>query len=338
MTALSPEAEAAVDKVQKLLRLAANNSNEHESAQATARAMELLAAHNLDMAAVERDGGTTGKRAEENLRGGRYEWERSLWSAVATLNFCLYWSQTSFVEDPKGKVRRYIRDPEHYKATGNSHRHVRGRTEHEHRLVGRTVNVAATKAMAGYLQSAVDRLTRERCEPRGIPLRSKWANAFRQGVTDRLEGKVYERRRHLLREEEQKRRDAEAAAVAAGRSGVSTGTEITLTTYVSAEHDANIDFVYGAGTSASWAADRAKKAAAERAADEAYTKWAAANPEAARKAEEKRRAESLKRDEKRAKKNTRVTNDLGAYYAGRDAAEGVSIDPQAQGFQPAGLL
>jgi len=330
---LTAEVQAIVDKVEKLLRLAAKNPNEAEAASATAKAMELLAAYNLDMGTVERNGGETGKRADELLNGGYYEWERDLWRAVARLNFCLYWSQITFSPMSGGKVEKYVRvEGERFSKL------VQGVNQHQHRVVGRTVNIAATKAMAGYLQNAVQRLTRDRCREGRIPVRSPWANSFREGVTDRLTYRIYERRRHLIAEEEQKRRDAEEAAVAAGRSGVSTGTALTLSTYVDQEYDENVDFVFGKGTSAKWAAERAQRAAAEKAADEEYTRWAAANPEKARREEQKRKEKAAKQAERDRRKNTKFVKDLGAYYAGRDAAEAVSLDPQADTFKPAGLL
>lgn len=336
--ALSQEAQAAIEKVEKLLRLASKNPNEAEAAAATAKAMEILATFNLDMSAVEQHGGGTGKRADEQLAGGFYEWQRSLWDAVAELNFCMYWNQIAFIEFPGGKIERIVRDKEYQARTGNSHRMAKGINQHQHRVVGRTVNIAATKAMATYLEMAVERIVAERCSAGKISRRSPFAVSYREGLTDGLVQRIYARRRHLIAEEEQKRRDAEAEAIAAGRAGVSTATAVTLTSYVKSEADANIDFRFGEGTAAHWAAERAKRAEEKRLAEENYTKWAAANPEKARKAEEKRIAEKERRQERERKRNVKYVKDISAYYAGQDASEKVSLDQQAETFKPAGVL
>ena len=325
---LTTEVQAIVAKVEKLLRLAAKNPNEAEAASATAKAQELLAAYNLDMAAVERNSGDTGKRAEENLAGGRFEWERDLWKAVAELNFCLYWNQIVFIQTALGQKVRW-----------KAGKQVRGIEQHQHRLVGRTVNVASTKAMASYLEGVADRLTRERCTKAKESPRSRWAMSFREGISMRIEEKIYERRRELLDEDVRKRRDAEAAARTAEAAGVSTSTAITISSYVQSEWDANVDFVYGEGASATWAAERAAKAAAERRADEEYTAWAAAHPkEAAREnARREKEAERLARRERTAS-GRRFKGDINAFYAGYAEGDSVSLDMQTEGRKTAGLI
>lgn len=327
MSVLTPEAQAAVDKVEKLLRLAAKNPSEAEAAAATAKAMDLLSAYNLDIGAVEQATGTSGKRAAEDLAGGRFEWERDLWEAVAELNFCLYFNHTVFMEMPGGKIRRW-----------KAGKVVSGVQQHQHKLVGRKVNIAATKAMATYLQEAIARLTRERCSAGRISPQSPWATSYRQGMSNSIINKIWARYRERLSDEENARREAAAAAQATMREGVSTSTAVTLSSYVASEHDANIDLAYGEGTSARWAAERAAQAEAARKADEEYTRWAAANPEKAAREEAKRVARAEKAKERRNKTFSRSIRDHGAYFAGYDAGKQVSIDPQTEARKTAGLL
>lgn len=325
---ITDEVRNVVQKVEKLLRLAAKNPNEAEAAAATNKAQELLAAYNLDMAAVEQLSGEGGKRAQEDLEGGRYQWQRDLWTSVAELNFCLYWSQIAFVESPLGKIYQWDND---------RRCSVRGVQKHQHRLVGRTVNVAATKAMAPYLEQAVDRLTRERCVKGKIDLRGRWANSYREGITASVVRKIYARHEQFMHEEARKRHEAEAAAREFDKGQVSTSTAITLSSYVKSEEDANIDFVYGAGTSAQWAQDRARRAAAKKAADDAYTAWAAANPKEAARDEAKREAEA-ERASKRGSRGRSYNGDAGAYWAGVEAGKSVSIDRQAEGSKVSGAI
>lgn len=261
---------ASLEKVSKLLRLAARNPNQHEAAAATAKAQALLAALNLDMAAVEAVTGVESKRADQLLKGGRYVWQRDLWNSVADLNFCFHWSQDEFVPCENG---RYYRMEEG--------RRVYGRYEAHHRLVGRVVNIQATRVMAQYLEAAIERLTRERCAQGRIPLRSDWAYSYRRGLSDQVIVAIYERRKEQLSAETRRQREAEEAALGAAGSAVSTATALTLASYADRESDANADFVFGAGTSARWAAERAAKAKAEAEAEAEYARWAAAHPEQA---------------------------------------------------------
>ena len=94
--------ERVVEKVRKLLSLAAKNTNEAEAASATAKAQELLVAYNLDMSAIG-EGGESGAREDAKQRGGMYIYERKLWQQIAELNFCFY-----FIVRELGKVRRQV--------------------------------------------------------------------------------------------------------------------------------------------------------------------------------------------------------------------------------------
>lgn len=309
----------AVEQVEKLLRLAGKNQNEHESSAATAKAMELLAKFNLDMSIVEQNSGaSSGKREDTKFEGGLYHYQRDVWEAVAELNFCMYWNQYNY-DRAKTEKRR--------------------RTSYtfQHRVVGRTVNVTATRAMSEYLLQAIERLTRERYpEPSQFFTRS--ANSFREGLAETVIGKIYDRRRHLLKEDQKQQRDAKRAAEKLEREGVSTATGLTLSTLRKSEQDANTDFLYGEGTSAKWAAQEAARAAADEKRDREYTAWAKAHPEEAAKQEEERRKERRHGGYGRASYRDSKQRDYGAYYDGQDKGKAISIDPQAGERKVAGAL
>jgi len=80
------EMERVVERVRKLLALAARNPNEAEATAAAAKAQELLAFYNLDMATVENVAGTSGAREDAKVRGIRFAascgWTSSLAAAT----------------------------------------------------------------------------------------------------------------------------------------------------------------------------------------------------------------------------------------------------------------
>jgi hypothetical protein len=330
---LSEEQRSVVAKVEKLLRLADKNPNAAEAASATAKAQELLQAYNLSLAMVEQGSGGSGAREKAMLKGGVYQYQRDLWKAVAELNFCLHWNRRKW---------------EPYQRTVKSWDGTKRQVTDEkrvwiHCLVGRTVNTASTRAMATYLEQAIERLLRERLGPNQTNmLFSRWAVSYREGAAHNIIQRIYKRRRELLKEEERKRRDAEAAAVAATRAGVSTATALTLSTYIDKETDANMDFIYGEGWSAEQAAERARRAKAEAEAEAEYAAWAAANPEEARREEEKARKREEAEEKRRARRGSGDSGkqyDAGAFWAGNDAAKKVSLDQQVDtGSAPRGRL
>lgn len=316
----TPEQERAIEKVRKLLSLAGNNPNPEESASATAKAQELLAAYNLDLSTMDRAGGASveGRREDAATLGGTHAWQRKLWRGVAELNWCLYFQTTAYMIDPSGKTKKYGRRA-------------------QHRLVGRRVNVAATVAMATYLQQAIERVRQEAYQ--GQHLHDSRAHAFREGAADNLVERLVARRNKVLAEERAKQAEAARGSV--------TSQALTIAGLSQSEQDENMDFLYGAGYSARrradvaerqarWAEERAAQATSDAAAEAAYTKWAAANPEEARKAAEKREQEAEKDARRWANRGAGSRGgtshlkhvDSNAYYAGRDAAKDISLDPQ----------
>lgn len=310
---ITPAMEAVIEKIVKLQNLAANNSNEAEAAAASAKAAKLLEDYNLDSAAVERASGGTGRREEANVEGGFYQWQRELWEAVAEVNFCHYWSQ---------RFRMPARMVWRKNSWGEREKQERRTTRRRHCLVGRTVNVRATEIMARYLEGAIERVLEERFP--GADRKDKYIASFREGVAYRLRQRLEERRRDAVAADLKAKHAAENAAK---REGVSTSTALTISTYVQQENDANNDFRFGEGTSARWAAARAEKAEAAKSAREEYTKWAAANPKEAA-------AKEAKEAERRRKRTYSASNDRfgkvddGAFWAGSDAGEKISLEPQ----------
>jgi hypothetical protein len=306
----------AVDTVEKLLRLAAGRGSAAEAASAAAKAQEILEAHNLSMAEVERaQGKVSGKREELKQRGGMFVYERRLWGQVAELNFCLHFvrHEQYFRKDLNRRAIRFV-----------------------NALVGRTVNTAAARALGTYLQGTIERLCRERLHERGegnAQFFSAWAVSFREGVADEICWRLYERRKQRMSDEEAARR----AAAEKGMSGASTATALTLRDVATQEKDANRDFIMGEGWSARMAEKRARAAAAQAAAEAEYTKWAKANPEEARKQEAKQEKIRAQMPRGRAERQRR-NKDWGAYKSGAEAGKHVSIDQQVDEGKIAGRI
>jgi Protein of unknown function (DUF2786) len=307
------------ERVRKLLRLAERGGTPEEAAAAAAKAQQLLAAYNLDMATVGGESGEDGRREEQKVRGGMYKYEQELWEAVAELNFCLYLK--SRYRHPRPDLPRGYR------------------MSFQHRVIGRTVNARATISMAQYLQQTCERLSRERYP--GQPFLSD-AVAYREGIASRVCEKLYERRRELLRAEDKKRKAEEALRRKSARDGISTSTAVTLSSLKQTEEDANMDFLVGedgwsARSRAERAAARQKRAEADREAERTYAEWAQAHPEEA-EAERKKEEARERRNAARRTGGGRISwresgadrrRDSGAYYAGYDKGADVGIDQQA---------
>ncbi len=311
--------DSMLAQIQKLLQLAEKNSSEHEAASAMAKAQELLQRHNLTYEAVTNSSVGSGAREKTAVEGGYYDCERALWRSVAELNFCLYWYSWKW----------------NYDRVKNSKGH-RSKRLNYHNVVGRRVNVATTKVMAGYLLSAATRLTHERVRGDNDSHRfSNWANSYRRGIVDRVCRRLRERRSEAVRAEEAARAKEERA-----KSEASTSTAVTLMVYVDSETDANLDFVHGEGYSAKRAAQRAEAAAVQakeadrnRRQRERYTRWAAANPEKA--AEIARKTSKVEYYKSRGGRSSRASRlDAGGYWSGYDAGESVSIDQQVDEASP----
>lgn len=339
---LTDDQRKQLELAEKLFRTAGRSKGEAE--QYTAKAMAILESLNMDMSVLEQGGTEKAKRSDAKFVSGRYHYQRDIWDAVADLHFCRCWTQYNWDKD---KISPYA-----IKTKGTAYAKAnRGGWRHEMRLVGRTVNVIATKNMATYIEATIERMLKDHMAEtmRRDLHNSVYCISFREGMASAIITSVYKRREHLLAEEQRKAKeqaDRAAAAAAAGAGGKAVA--ISLADVAEQERIANYDFMYGEGAWAKVEAERLERAAKRKAAQDEYTRWAAENPEEARKQEAERKAEEEKREAKRRRgggtgsrggtshlKNT----DWDAYTAGERVGRTVGIDPQAEGrAKPAGLL
>lgn len=311
----------ALEKVEKLLRLAAKNPNPEEAAFAAAKAQELLVAYNLSAEVVGQGSGSDAVREQQKLLGGMYKYQRYLWRAVAELNFCLHFVHQKYTE----------RRARHRDWDGTWVYEMVPYMRHQHTIVGRRVNARATVAMGQYLEQTIERLVKEQ-----YPLNSQRfmseAVALREGIADEVYWRLVEKRRKLIEEEEERRRRDAAAA------GVSTSQALTIGSLAEQERDANLDHIHGEGYSARQRAARAERAEQQRLAEESYTRWAQENPEEAARLEKERR-----KDEERAVRRSRSggagsrggqtaqekRQGMSSYWRGREIGKRVGLDAQA---------
>lgn len=324
MTQITQDELAGVARrVQKLLNLANNNPNEAEASSAMAKAQEILVAYNLDMAQV---GQTQKSRADQRYKGGLYKWQRSLWEAVANLNFCMYWSTTG---TKKGQ-------------------------QFEHRVLGSYVNVVSTQVMADYLQQAIERLAREWFDQRG-DLSSVFAReviAYREGLADRISERLQAKRREQEYEARRKQEEEKARQSHPAYAGGATKNALTVLDIKLSETDLNLDHIYGkpegwhSEQRAIRTAARAAEAEKLRIAREEQAQWERDNPEeAAKKKAEKEAADAeamakwWKEEAKRARRRKGTGGGYSrgpsvrasSYYSGYDKGADVSLDRQVGG-------
>lgn len=351
---LSPEALNAARIAEKLLRVAGRNPE--EAAKYIAKAQEIMNEFNLDQAAIEEAKGDTGVRTDEKLKGGHFAFQRDLWRAVASLNFCHYMNITETVRTYHQVAKDRSAPWKGFRREVKSEKYVR-----THRLIGRTHNVRMTKAQAEYLESTAERLTREAVTERfhdqnyAKMFYSTWANSYREGITEAVCEKLHDRRREILRKERDEQEERLRAASKAGRESVSTGTAITLASYAEAEREANLEFLNPGHKARQLEQERLQREREQRWAEEEAeaeaeeARWAAENPEAARlqaELDRKQREQDAKREARNAARRTgpRVSyasdykGDWSARRAGYEVGQRVSIDYQAEGRKSAGAI
>jgi hypothetical protein len=315
----------AIATIQKLLNLSTHkNTPPHEAAAAAAKAQKLLLEHNLEASALDRGDADDGAREDALQRGGIYKYTRELWEAVAKLNFCFYWTQTSWER----------------RKTARSGEQERYGITFRHRLVGKKINVAMTQAMATYLEQAIHRLCVEWCREGKHNYMHTDAMAFREGAASVVMHKLAERRREVLDAEDLNLRRAAEAAAKAGMG--STSTALTIAGLAQREEDANRDHLYGEkGYSARMRAEAQARAEERRRERDHYTQWAKNNPEAAREAEEQAyeiqkkegwykvgRSGGGSRYKQPTKEEMRQSN--YAFSVGRKVGEKISLDQQME--------
>lgn len=290
--------EDIMRKVRALLALAGGTTNEAEAAAAAEKAEALMLAYNLDLTRS----GVKSTRSDKRFKGGLYKWQRSLWEEIARLHFCMYWCD-------QGKTKG---------------------AKWEHRLLGAEHNVASAGALADYLEGAINRFVRDEYgnEPRHYF--SAAANAYREGMADKLAERLSSKR-WAAKMEEQRRRAEQPSG------GTANALVVTISDLEEEERWANQDAYYGyaPGTSKATAlegrAEYHRRVEAEKVADEALK---AADPLGyeERKATEKAEREAAsaawwkKYDAQQARKKPKEKP--AAYHAGYSDAERIALEEQ----------
>ncbi len=326
--------EKILDRIVKLLNLAANNPNAEEAASAAAKAQEIMTQHNLDMGSIERKSGTSDeKREKEAVEGGFYKYNRDLYSAVAKLNFCMHWLTKERINSalpPKNSG-----DRRRWKAAGSPNEWKILRPVHK--LLGRRVNVAATKVMASYLEGAVERVLRDEMDTYnydGKMLYSRWAMSFREGAVANIIGRIEEERERAEKERELKAKEEKTRA-AHPSAAPSTSTALTLVDYTESEAAANYDARYGEGAHARSLAYRAKLETRWAEEDEAEECLKIFHPDEYAKVEEAN-AKYWEREDRKERK-ARKDKDWSAFRAGEKAGANISLNKQVD-FEKRKLL
>lgn len=211
--------ESIINRVRKLLALAAEGSGatEAEAALAAARAAEIMEEHGLRTAQLEAGGGLGERRVDDQGEGGAfYRWQPELMAAIAESCFC----HCEIVHESVAH------------GVGYRQRSVRG----GFRLIGRESAVVSARVMFDYLNSTVWRLSRE--SGADTP---RW---FRRGCAERLGERLRHRHYEVLREQKEKA-EAETERQAQSGSGNGTALVVVLEDYALRERDLNDDLRRG---------------------------------------------------------------------------------------------
>lgn len=306
------ENDNIVRKIQKLLALA-QSSNEAEANLAMARAQELLAEYNLELAAVKGayvEGGTNAPEPEKRERtkipySAFYKYQQQLWRALAEANFCWYW-----VADTT----------EEYGKRTDIGIEVRHRKVKRHMLLGTESNVIVVRMMGEYLEDTMERIlpfpNTERL--------SRSAISWKTGCAERLVQRI-----NLLAAERME------AITKPTESGC---TAIALRDVIQAEYEANYDAAYGAGA---WAKSRQRQEDAKVAkikAEEEWEKYLLTESHVEKQLRLKKEAQEAARVAKEQAKwqrrwdnaqRARIRNlDHGAYWDGHAEGNDIGLDGQ----------
>lgn len=276
---MTPETEAAIERVRKLLALSRSNPNEHEAQAAAAKAMEILERYNLDVAMVDKEKASGGsERNDKKMGGGLYKWQRSLWEAVCKLCFCHY--------DPiKGLERG---------------------AAYQHRVIGSRANVISAELMAEYIQQTIERLAREWAKSQHLNIFAKDAVIYREGMATRIVERLNRLRGERL--EADRKRKAEEETRKAHPAYAGSGNALVLADVIATEEDLNNDYLYGyePGTHARRRKENEIRRAEYRAQYEEKERqdaqWRLENPEAAAKRDEEAAAQRARWEKEYARK------------------------------------
>lgn len=156
-----------IDKINKIMALAANNPNEEEAASAAAKAQALLAEYNLTHADLDR----AGKQAMSDIfvndtcESDNYPWRVGLAAAVSQLYFCGYFYRNM------PKYRR------------------------QHVFIGQRHHTDIAKSIFEHLCDAVNRLAREGAKTVPKKEQSPYRATFRPSASMRLQNRLIRRKR-----------------------------------------------------------------------------------------------------------------------------------------------
>ena len=315
--------ETVAAKIKKLLALG-KSPNEHEAAAAIAKAQELCATYNLNMAQVEASGkapqtteDTGQKRTKTAMKSkAMYKWQQRLAHYVADVNFCMHFIQ----ESGEWRGGRYVKTPTHV-------------------FIGREASVVTAQLMYEYLCQAIERLVPIANNAERL---SRSAMSWKEGCADRLCERLLNQKADTIRRQEESVRAAQASG----------GTGLVLASqYAASEDDLNRDFLYGyepgtiarqrAESDARWAALREARANAVQAPVEPQPvltpKEQAAQERQRAKDEERQRKEHQRWQERenarQERENARqerenARKDWAAYHAGARAGSNIGLDAQ----------
>jgi hypothetical protein len=203
---------AIVAKIKKLMNLSQDGAaSENEQEIAAAHAQRLMLEYNVSLATVQAqslDKDTARRMKERRTGGAKFEWQRSLMSTIASVNFCFVTVHHEFAGS------KYI---------------ARGFD-----LIGREENVVSTQVMYDYLKATIERLARDYVGPGQGMHMSKAANSFREGAGSRVEMRIRQRAR------EAKQEQASQTVANNGRS-----VALLMDDYAEIERCANEDFRFG---------------------------------------------------------------------------------------------
>lgn len=331
MTTVNQEviSDDVVRKIQLLLNLAARTEgNEAEAAAAMARAQEILAKYNLDLATVQDKvvaGGTAAQVQEAKRdyaaspRSAMYQWQRNLVKAIAEANYCRYWVaevNTTSWRDPKKQIRAK-----------------------RHKVLGRVVNTTTVMIMVDYLLDTIERLI----PYQGTQKVCRDAVIWREGCADRLIERVRAKAEEMRTPDYAKQ----------GEQGYCTA--LAVRDMVAKEEAGNYDAVNGAGAwarklaydakwDAEWKAGQAEREARHRlSAEQEAQKLLAETPaEKARRlkreAAEARRSDRYWDAQDRKTERAEARRYSPAYAAGKQTAETIGLDAQiSKGADKKGL-
>ncbi len=289
-----------VERLRKLLALAKDNANENEANAAMAKAQELMAEYNVELAVLEASGSSSddpGAARENSKSVGRamYEYQRKLMHAIADANHCFVWD-TTYSDVQKSKTIR----------------------RQGYHLLGRKSNIISTTTMFDYLNATLERLVPIESYQQRL---SRSAISWKEGASQRLVERFNVRRREaeLARQ---------AAAKAAQPTPSYTGNTKTVNALVvaaamtSTEYDLNCDFLYG---------DEPGTAARKRVEREAQPVKAAEPQKEETAAEKAKREKANKRWYEKWDRQQRAywnRRDISAYDAGRVEGDKISLDTQ----------